>query len=155
MSEAHSENNAVNLTDDRSVARGWGRLVPLFFWIAGLGTTGIAIWQLAKAADQPLGARLAVFFAGVIYLGAALGLTHNGRRMRMIAWICVSISLGGPLLEGLRDLGESAPDIWSPWAGFGSQVWYVSLILPMVGLAWLWWSNPRRIVELAEAMPKR
>lgn len=151
MSQDQSNTSAVNLKDDRRVARGWGRLVPLLFWIAGVGTVGIAVWQLVKAPEEPLGPRLATLFAGVVYLGAALGLTHNGRRMRQVAWSCLSISLAGPLLEGLLGLEESTPVAWSPWADFGARVGFASLILPIIGLVWMWWSNPRRIVELADA----
>ncbi len=154
MSQEQTGAPSVNLNDDRRAARGWGRIVPALFWVAGVGTLGVAIWQLFDATAEPVGPRLATLFAGLIYIFAALGLTHNGRRMRVVAWSCISISLAGPLIEGLLGLDLPSGTVWSPWANFGSQVWFLSLLLALVGLVWMWWSNPRRIVELADGSPR-
>ncbi|WRS29820.1 hypothetical protein U6G28_09890 [Actinomycetaceae bacterium MB13-C1-2] len=154
MSQERTDLPSINLNDDRRAARGWGRIVPALFWVFGVGTVAIAVWQLFDATDQPVGPRLATLFAGAVYILAALGLTHNGRRMRVVAWSCISISLAGPLIEGLLSLDFPATDVWSPWANFGLQVWFSSLLLPLIGLVWMWWSNPRRIVELADSSPR-
>lgn len=143
------------LSDERRAAYGWGRLVPALFWIAGAATVGIAVWKLWGEPAQPIGPRLAALFAGLVYVGAAVGLTHNGRRMRVVALTCISISLAGPIIQGLLGLGAPPSPIWSPWARFGAEVWFASLVLPLLGLGWLWWSNPRRIVELAEGIERR
>lgn len=143
------------LVDDRKAARGWGRLVPAAFWLAGSATTVLAVLQLVRDTSIPLGQRLLPLFAGILYLLAALGLTHNGRKMRAIAWVSLSISAGGPIIVGLLGLGEPDLQGWSPWSNFGAQVWFVSLLLPIVGIAWLWSSNPRRITQLAESVPRR
>ncbi len=143
------------LVDDRRPARGWGRLVPAVFWLAGVATTVIAVMQLVREPSGPLGPKLVTLFAGVLYLLAALGLTHNGRRMRAIAWVSVWISAGGPIIVGLMGLGQTWVGGWSPWSQFGMQVWFTSLVLPIVGIVWLWASNPRRITQLAESGPRR
>ena len=143
------------LVDDRRPARGWGRLVPAAFWVAGAATTVTALVQLVQETSVPLGPRLLTLFAGVLYLLAALGLTHNGRRMRALAWVSVSISAGGPIIVGLMGIGEPWTAGWSPWSQFGMEVGFVSLLLPIVGIAWLWGSNPRRITQLAEGGTRR
>lgn len=150
MNQEQTSVPSVNLNDDRRAARGWGRIIPALFWVAGAGTVAVAIWQLFAATTEPFGPRLATLFAGVVYVLAAVGLTHNGRRMRVVAWSCISVSLAGPLIEGLLGLDLPSGTVWSPWANFGSQVWFLSLLLPLIGLVWMWWSNPRRIVELAD-----
>ena len=144
------------LPDDRGAALGLGRIIPILFWAAGAITVGIAVWNLVMAAEQPIGARLVTLLAGLLYIGAAVGLTHNGRRMRVVAWSSIAVSFAGPIILGLMGIGEpNDADVWSPWADFGAQVWYVSLVIPLIGFAWLWWSNPRRIVEISEGMERR
>lgn len=146
---------ATGLVDDRGVSRGWGRLVMVVFWAVGAGVVGLSLWQLFRDVASPVGPRLVTLFAGLVYIGAAIGITHNGRRMRRVAWACVSIAFAGPIIVGLVQLGVSVPAVpWSPWHGFGIQTGFVSLLLPLVGMAWLWWSNPSRIVQLSEGMDR-
>ncbi len=146
---------SARLRDDRGVARGWGRLVMAAFWVMGAVTVSVAIYQLFRDVSDPVGPRLVTFFAGLVYIGAAVGLTHNGRRMRKVAWACMSVAMGGPVIVGLSGLGVvRASDLWSPWTHFGQDTWFVSLVLPVVGFVWLWWSNPRRIVEIAEGLER-
>lgn len=143
------------LVDDRKAARGLGRLVVALFWAAGGATFVVAVWQLFSDHTDPIGPKLTTLFAGVIYLAAALGITHNGRRMRGVAWSAMSIALAGPIIVGLSGLGGGqVGGLWSPWAQFGRETWFVSLVLPLVGIGWLWWSNPKRIVEIAEGIER-
>ncbi len=143
------------LVDDRKAARGLGRVVVALFWVAGAATFVVALWQLFSDHADPIGPKLTTLFTGVVYLAAALGITHNGRRMRGVAWSAMSIALAGPIIVGLSGLGGGqGGGLWSPWAQFGRETWFVSLVLPLVGLAWLWWSNPKRIVEIAEGIER-
>lgn len=143
------------LQDGRGVARGWGRLVMLGFWVMGAVTTAVALFQLFRDVADPVGPRLVTLLAGLVYIGAAVGLTHNGRRMRKIAWGCVTVAVTGPVIMGLTGLGvEPVSELWSPWYLFGRDTWFVSLALPLVGFFWLWWSNPRRIVEIAQELER-
>lgn len=146
---------ATALVDSRGASRGWGRLVIGAFWLVGVVVTGVALWQLFRDVSAPVGPRLVTLFSGVVYVGAAVGLTHNGRRMRRIAWACVSIALAGPIIVGLVQLDVPSPAVpWSPWDQFGIQTGFGALLLPLVGMVWLWWSNPSRIVQLAEGMDR-
>lgn len=153
--DGQSEAEDTALKDTRGEALGLGRLVISAFWVMGVLTVLIAVWDLFSGHDLPLGPRLTTLFAGIVYLAAAVGLTHNGRRMRMLAWTCISVALAGPIIVGLLGVG-STPMVgaWSPWANFGAQAWFVPLGLPVIGFVWLWWSNPRRIVEIAEGIER-
>jgi hypothetical protein len=93
--------------------------------------------------------------AGLVYLVAAVALTHNGKRMRVVGWTAVTIETVGPVIVGL--LGVGIPDLTrtrSAWGGFGADYWYLPLVIAVVGLVWLWASNPRRIVERAEQIDR-
>ena len=143
------------LADNRGASHGLGRLVMAAFWLAGIGCVGIGLFQLFSDSAPPLGPRLVTVFAGAVYVGAAVGLTHNGRRMRKVAWACISVSLAGPVIVGLLGVGsQRGPALWSPWEGFGVEAWFIPLVLPIVGFVWMWWSNPRRMVELADGIEK-
>ena len=51
---------------------------------------------------QPWGPRIVALLAGIDYLIAATALTHNGRRMRMVGWVTISLSIAIPIICGLR-----------------------------------------------------
>lgn len=152
-------NSAANdnhtLPDTRGNAWGLGRLVYAAFWLLGAATVIMAFWELFSVPDAAIGPKLTTLFAGIVYLAAALGITHNGRRMRQLAWTSTSIALAGPIILGLFTLGgETAWPLWSPWTDFGRDVWYLSILLPLTGFVWLWWSNPKRIVEISEGLDR-
>ena len=42
----------------------------------------------------------------------------------------------------------------SAWTGFGVDFYYLPLIVSIIGLIWMWRSNPRRIVSLAEQVER-
>ena len=141
--------------DTRSRSLGLGRVVMVLFWAFGAWTTVAGVSDLLHVGDGPVGTAIVSLLAGVAYLVAALGITHNGRRMRVIGWAAMGVCTVGPLLVGLLGLG--VPELAgtrSPWSAFGAYYWFVPLVLPVIGLVWLWWSNPRRIVELAEQVER-
>lgn len=144
------------VVDTRGPSLGLGRLVMAAFWIFGAWVTTNAVVDIVHLdSSGPIGPALVALFAGLLYLLAALALTHNGRRMRMIGWACVCVEAIGPVLVGVLGVGlPQLSDPRSPWGAFGADYWYIPLVLPVVGLVWLWWSNPRRIVELAEQVDK-
>lgn len=142
--------------DDRRASRGLGRLVMAVFWVFGVVTTVLAVAALARPADSPLGSRLVGLLAAVIYILIAVGITHNGRRMRMLAWAGLVVELVGPIITGLLGVGAGLPpgSYVSAWTDFGINYWYLPLILPIGGMAWMWFSDPRRIVEIAEGIER-
>lgn len=143
--------------DDRAPSFGLGRLVMAIFWIFALVSLSLSLWALARAVEVPMGSRLVAVFAGVIYVLVAIGITHNGRRMRIMAWGALIVALVGPLITGLMGIGAPAvPDsFYSAWSAFGADYWFIPLILPVIGLVWMWYSDPRRIVELAEGIERK
>lgn len=126
------------------------------FWIVSAYLTFTSIADFFNNQDQPLGPRLISVLAAGGYILASSALTHNGRRMRMIGWVALIVELGGVLITSLLGLGiEEIGAIRNVWADFGANYFYIPLILPILGLAWMWLTNPRRIVEIAENFDRR
>ncbi len=138
-------------TDDRPPARGAGLLVVAVYVIFALAATARAGVQLLRdAAEAPLAYGLSAF-AAVVYVLAAVGLAHNGRRMRRLAWTAVTIELVGVLVVGALSL--LAPELFprdTVWSRFGSGYGFVPLVLPVLGLFWLWRSSPGRVARASE-----
>lgn len=150
-----SPDDGDQVADTRGPSLGLGRLVMAAFWLFGAWVTINAVVDVLHWNSGPIGPVLVALVAGLVYLLAALALTHNGRRMRMIGWASVSVEAIGPVLVGVLGVGvPQLSDPRSPWGAFGADYWYIPLVLPVVGLVWLWWSNPRRIVELSEQSDK-
>lgn len=138
-------------TDDRPPARGAGLLVVAVYAIFALSASARAGVQLVRdAAEAPLAYGLSAF-AALVYIVAAVGLAHNGRRMRRVAWVAVSIEMAGVLVVG--GLSLLAPELFQDdtvWSRFGMGYGFVPLVLPVLGLLWLWRSSPGRLARASE-----
>ncbi|NCD18480.1 MAG: hypothetical protein EOL89_00610 [Actinobacteria bacterium] len=146
---------APQLPDSRRRAYGLGRVLILVYGVFALAATARSAVQLIRDADAaPLAYWLSAF-AAVVYIVATVALAHNGRRMRRVAWGAVVVELTGVLVVGALSLGR--PDLFpdeTVWSQFGSGYFFVPLVLPVLGITWLWRSAPVRIERLAES-PRR
>ena len=138
-------------TDDRPPARGAGLVVVAVYVVFALSATARAGVQLIRdAGEAPLAYGLSAF-AALVYVVAAVGLAHNGRRMRRIATTAVVVELVGVLVVGAVSL--MLPELFpreTVWSHFGSGYGFVPLVLPVVGLFWLWRSSPGRVARASE-----
>ncbi|WP_241157530.1 hypothetical protein [Schaalia sp. ZJ1691] len=147
---------AQGVEDTRPPALGLGRIVIAMYWLFGLWVTVVAVLDLLRphrsvAATSPLGIRVVSLLAGIVYLLAAVAITHNGRRMRILGWISCGIALVGSFIVSLASLGvPELSAVRSAWTTFGSDFAYLPIVISVIGLVWMWYSNPRRIVEIAE-----
>ena len=137
---------AEGVADTRRAAFGVGRVLIVVYGIFAIAATARAVYQLVtKAAEAPLAYGLSAFSA-VVYIVATIAIAHNGRRLRVVAWMTVLIELVGVITVGT--LSVTHPELFahaSVWSRFGQGYGYVPLVLPLLGLAWLWWSSPRRL----------
>ena len=154
MSGSQVDATRDQVVDNRKPSWGLGRVVMALFWLFGVWTTVVAIRDLFSLDGSPEGPAVLALIAGVIYLLAAAAITHNGRRMRMIGWATIGIELVGPLMCGVLSVGVPQLVIGGAWGEFGHEFFYLPLPLGVIGLVWMWWSNPRRIVELAEQVER-
>ncbi|HLS14944.1 MAG TPA: hypothetical protein VK095_10580 [Beutenbergiaceae bacterium] len=132
--------------DTRRPAYGAGRVLILIYGVFALSATARSAVQLIRdAGEAPLAYGLSAFSAAV-YVLATIALAHNGRRMRRIAWCAVVVELLGVVVIGVFSM--TSPELFpreTVWSGFGSGYGYIPLVLPVVGLIWLWRSMPARI----------
>jgi len=141
--------------DNRPPARGSGRLVIALYWIFSVTVTLRALADSYYLREVPLWVRIIAVLIGAIYVVAAISLTHNGRRMRILGWCMIALCFIGPLACG----GAGAS--FSPTRGnesmvnaFGADFAYLPLVVAAIGAIWMWVSNPRRIVEIAEQVER-
>ena len=134
--------------DTRRPAYGLGRVLILIYAIFALAATARSTVQLIRdPAEAPLAYALSAL-AAVVYIVATVCLAHNGRRMRRIAWAAVLLEATGVLVVGTLSL-------WHPeyfpratvWSQYGAGYGFVPLILPFLGIAWLFSSNPARLAH--------
>lgn len=141
----------MSVHDTRRPAYGLGRVLILVYGIFAVAATARSVVQLIRdASEAPLAYWLSAF-AAAVYIVATIALAHNGRRMRRVAWTAVVIELLGVITVGVLSLTH--PELFardSVWSDFGRGYGYVPLVLPVLGIAWLWQSDPRRIDRLAE-----
>ncbi len=148
-------NEAVGVRDQRPPSLGLGRIIIALFWVLGAWIFVTAILDLFHAQGQPWGPRIVALLAGVDYLIAATALTHNGRRMRLVGWATITLSIAIPVILWVASLGlDELNSARSAWTGFGVDFYYAPLIVSVIGLVWMWRSNPRRIVSLAEQVER-
>ena len=128
-------------TDAKS--SGFGRLLIVIYGVFSLSSGVRSVYQLGtEFAEAPLAIILSTISA-VIYMIATVALSRTGPRWHRIAWSAVWVEMIGVLAVGL--LSVMAPDLFrkaSVWSDFGAGYGYVPLVLPMIGLIWLWRTRP-------------
>lgn len=131
---------------------GPGRLLIAVYLLFAVAATSRAGLQIATRFDAAPTAYLLSAFAAAVYIVAAVGLGRAGRTGRQVALACCTVELAGVLGVGVFSLARPAlfPDE-TVWSGFGSGYGYVPLVLPVLGLLWLW--RTRGDSGLAPARP--
>lgn len=120
---------------------GFGRVLVFVYGIFAVSATARSSVQLAtKASEAPVAYSLSAV-AAVVYIVATYALATDHRRL---AWLAVATELTGVLLVGITHPAHVPLDKQTVWSGFGSGYGYVPLVLPMVGLWWLWRTRPSR-----------
>ena len=141
--------------DKRPPSLGLGRIIIALFWVLGVWIFATAIIDLCHGQGKPWGPQLVALLAGVDYLVAATALTHNGRRMRMVGWVSIALSIAVPIGLWVASLGlDELNSARSAWTGMGVDFYYIPLVVSLIGIVWMWRSNPRRIVSLAEQVER-
>lgn len=122
--------------DPDGTGHGFGRLLVFVYGIFALAATGRSSVQLAtKAGEAPLPYALSGV-AAVVYIVATWALATDRRRLALST---VLVELAGVLVVGTTSilLPRDYPDA-TVWSQYGNGYGYVPLVLPVVGLWWLW-----------------
>ena len=129
---------------DAALNTGLGRVLLFVYGVFALSASARAGVQIATHfSDAPL-AYLLSALAGLVYIAATVGLAVGGRRGRRIALLGCSVELLGVLVVGTLSIADRVafPDD-TVWSRYGSGYGYVPLLLPFVGLWWIWRHRPR------------
>ncbi|MFE5338519.1 hypothetical protein ACFQ8E_21595 [Isoptericola sp. NPDC056573] len=128
----------------RRTATGFGRLLVTVYGILAFAAIGRSSYELAtKFSEAPVAYSLSTLSA-VVYVLATVALAKGGPRWRVVAWVTVGFEAVGVLAVGTASV--ASPDVFGEttvWSGFGQGYGYVPLVLPFVGLWWLWRTGPR------------
>lgn len=124
---------------------GFGRLLIVIYWVFSLSAGARALYQLIRKFDEaPLSISLSAVSA-LIYVVATIFLAKRDAVSWNIALVALIVELLGVL--GVGVFSYVRPDLFeiaSVWSHFGSGYGYVPLVLPMVGLWWLWRTRPQK-----------
>ncbi|WP_454043591.1 hypothetical protein [Cellulosimicrobium sp. Marseille-Q8652] len=123
----------------RSTGSGFGRVLVVVYGVFAVAATARAAVQLLRDwHEAPLAYGLSAF-AALVYVVATVALARGGPVARRVAWCAVGVELVGVLAVGtLSLLDPAAFPRATVWSGFGQGYGYVPLVLPFVGLWWLW-----------------
>ncbi len=130
----------------RSTRHGPGRLLVAVYGVFAISATARAGYQLTTKLSEAPAAYLLSALAALVYVVATVSLARSSEGSRRVAWVAVLVELVGVLAVGLLTLVDAAdfPDE-TVWSGFGRGYGYVPLVLPVLGLAWLWWTGRRPV----------
>ena len=123
-------------------ASGPGKLIAVLYSVFTLSAGARAGYQLVRKFDEAPLAILLSLLSAVIYAVAAVALARRGERARRVALVTISAELAGVL--GVGALSLAAPHLFplaSVWSHFGQGYGFIPLVLPVVGLWWLFHSR--------------
>ncbi len=118
---------------------GAGRLLVAVYGLLALAATGRSVLQIVEYFDRAPLAYILSAVAAVIYIVATVGLARGGRTSVRVAAVAVSIELVGVLVVGA--ISYARPELFpdkTVWSHFGQGYGYVPLVLPFLGLWWIW-----------------
>ena len=128
----------------RATNSGPGRILVAVYGVFALAACSRATVQLAtKFSEAPLAYVLSAV-AGVIYVVATVTLARGTQTSRRVALAAILIEAVGVLAVGTASLldPEAFPSA-TVWSTYGIGYGFVPLVLPFVGLAWLYRTRPR------------
>lgn len=125
--------------------QGLGRIIVAVYGVFALSASARAGYQMATDFDRAPLAYILSAVAAVVYIVATISLAKTGRTAYRVSTAAILFELIGVLVVGL--LTEINPDLFpvdTVWSHFGSGYGYVPLVLPILGLAWLFFNRRRR-----------
>jgi hypothetical protein len=134
------------VTNSSSRAVGVGRLLIAVYAILALGATARSFVQIVERFDEaPLAYSLSAVSA-VVYIVATVALIVPGRAWYVVAWVTICFELVGVLVVGT--LSITHPELFahaSVWSYFGRGYVFVPLVIPILGLIWLYVRRPSAV----------
>ena len=130
-----------NTASSRAV--GVGRVLIAVYAILALAATARSVYQIVAKFETAPVAYLLSGLAGVVYILATVALLKRGDTWYRVAWITILFELVGVLTVGTLSLVDGvlfpADTVWS---FFGRGYLFVPLVLPVLGMLWLYRRRP-------------
>lgn len=118
---------------------GIGRVLVVIYAILALAATGRSFVQIVTKFDTAPLAYLLSALAAVVYILATVALVSRGGRWYTVAWLTLGFELTGVIVVGLLSVLDPvlfpADTVWSV---FGRGYLFVPLVLPVLGMIWLY-----------------
>jgi hypothetical protein len=125
--------------------QGPGRLLVAVYAVFALSASARSAVQIATEFSEAPVAYALSGVAAAVYLVATVALVRGSAVARRVAAIAIAVELVGVLVVGTLTVvdGDLFPD-QTVWSGYGSGYGYVPLVLPILGLAWVWHTRTRQ-----------
>jgi hypothetical protein len=120
---------------------GFGRVLVIVYAVFAVSASARAGFQILRNFSEAPVAYALSAAAAAVYVVATVALARDARR---VATTAVLIELVGVLLVGALSVVD--PGLFprdTVWSNFGRGYGFVPLVLPVVGLWWLWHTRPR------------
>jgi hypothetical protein len=122
-----------------SRAVGIGRALVAVYAVLAIAATARSLYQLLTKFDEAPLAYLLSAFAGVVYVLATVALVKRGQFWYRVAWVTIVIEFIGVMVVGVLSVVDAE---WFPadtvWSSFGRGYVFIPLVLPVLGMLWLW-----------------
>jgi hypothetical protein len=122
---------------------GVGRVLIAVYAILALAATARSVVQIIEDFDAAPVAYALSALAGVVYIVATIALVRPGLTWYRVAWATISFELVGVLVVGTLSIfdQELFPSD-SVWSFYGSGYLFIPLVLPILGMIWLYRHRP-------------
>lgn len=118
------------------------RILLALYAIFALAATARGVVQISTQFQAAPLAYLLSLLSGIVYLGATVGLSTYRSWSRGLAWAACGTELVGVLVIGTASLIDSqAFPHDTVWSRYGSGYGYFPVLLPVLGLMYLWYSR--------------
>ncbi len=115
---------------------GFGRLLVAVYGVFAISATARSAYQVFTKFEVAPVAYLLSVISALVYVLATWALATDRRRL---AWIAVCFEMLGVVVVGIITVLH--PEFFADetvWSAFGAGYGYIPLVLPIVGLWWLW-----------------
>lgn len=141
----HDSNDAGERS---SRATGPGRLLIVIYAVFAVAATARATFQIATVFDEAPLAFVLSAVSGVIYICATISLSLRGLRAYWFSVVAVLVEFVGVISVGIYSLADpGAFPKASVWSGFGWGYGFFPLLLPILGMIWLYRKRPQMAAD--------
>lgn len=133
-----------------SRAVGVGRVLIAVYAVLALGATARSVVQIATKFDAAPVAYLLSGLAGLVYILATVALLGRGDAWYRVAWVTIAFEFVGVLTVGSLSLFDAALfPADTVWSYYGRGYVFIPLVLPVLGMLWLYRNRPSRAAAVA------